>query len=220
MKIFLDTANREHIKQWVECGIVDGITTNPTLLSKEGGNIGTVLKDICAMVDGPVSIEVVEKKPEAMLAQAIEISQFAENVVVKIPFAQEYLSVIKAAVEREIAINVTLVFTPMQALIAAKLGVMFISPFVGRWDEIGIDGIDITEEVVALKQTYEWESEIIAASIRSVVAWQRIAQTGVDVVTLPPIVLEQAIKHPLTDRGIAMFDADWQKLGLSSFNLK
>jgi len=220
MNIFLDTANLDQIKKWVACGIVDGVTTNPTLLSKESGNIKNTLKEICAIVDGPVSIEITEKKPDAVLDQAVEFSLFADNVVVKIPFAQEYLPVIKAAAAQEISVNVTLVFTPLQALLAAKVGAAYISPFVGRWDEIGVDGVALLEEVVSLKELYEWDADIIAASIRSVLQWQRIAQTGVDIITLPPTIIEQAIKHPLTEKGIAMFDADWQKLGIATLDLK
>jgi transaldolase len=216
MKIFLDTANREYIKKWASTGLVDGVTTNPTLLSKEGGDIKKVLADICSMVKGPVSIEVVEKEPKAVLAQAKKIAKFAKNVVVKIPFAEQYLPVIKAAVDDGIKINVTLIFTPIQALLAAKLGVENISPFVGRWDDIGVEGLALLEEVIAVKDLYDFNSQIIAASIRSVLHWQKIAQTGVDIITLPPTVFEQAMKHPLTERGIAMFDNDWKKLGLKT----
>jgi transaldolase len=213
MKIFLDTANRELIKKWVPTGLIDGVTTNPTLLSKEGGNIKQVLQDICALVDGPVSIEVVEKEPTAMLAQAKEISQFAKNVVVKIPFAAEYLPVIKKAVDAGIKVNATLIFTPLQSLMVAKLGVEYISPFVGRWDDIGVEGLSLLEEVVDSKDMYGFESQIIAASIRTPIQWQKAAQTGAEIVTLPPTVFEQAMKHPLTERGIEMFDNDWKKLG-------
>lgn len=217
MKIFLDTANRELIKQWLPTGLIDGVTTNPTHLSKEGADIKQVLRDICSMVDGLVSIEVVEKEPAAVLTQARQIAKFATNVAVKIPFAQQYLPIIKTLVNEGIKINVTLVFTPIQALLVAKLGVELISPFVGRWDEIGVDGIQLLEEVVNIKELYDFSSEILAASIRSVLHWQRVAQTGADVVTLPPAVFEQAMQHPLTERGIAMFDNDWKKLGKTSF---
>ncbi len=216
MKIFLDTANRELIKKWVATGLIDGVTTNPSLLSKEGNNSKQVLQDICAMVDGPVSIEVVEKEPKSVLAQAKEISKFAKNVVVKIPFAEQYLPVIKAAVDDGIKINATLVFTPVQALMMAKLGVEFISPFVGRWDDIGVDGIQLLEEVITVKDVYGFSSQILAASIRTTLHWQKISQTGVDIITLPPSTLEQAMKHPLTERGIELFDNDWKKLGKKS----
>jgi transaldolase len=216
VKIFLDTANREWIKKWAATGLIDGVTTNPTLLSKEGGNIKQVLKDICAMIEGSVSIEVVEKNPDAVLAQAREISKFAKNVAVKIPFAEQYLPVIKTAVEEDIKINVTLVFTPVQTLLVAKLGVAYISPFVGRWDDIGVDGLALLEEVIAARDGYNFPSQIIAASVRSVLHWQKIIPTGVDIITLPPAVFEAGMKHPLTERGIELFDNDWKKLGKKS----
>ena len=213
MKIFLDTANRELIKKFLPTGLIDGITTNPTHLSKEGSDTKQVLRDICAMVQGPVSIEVVEKSPDAVLAQARQIAQFATNAVVKIPCAAEYFSVIKTAVQEGIKINVTLVFTPLQALFVSKLGVEMISPFLGRLDDIGVDGLTTLEEVIAIRDLYEFSSEILAASIRSVIQWQHITQMGADIITLPPAIFEQALKHPLTDRGMELFDADWKKLG-------
>src|SRR5262249_45087870 len=140
-------------------------------------------------------------------------AQFAPNVVVKIPCAAEYFPVIKTAVAEGIKINVTLVFTPIQAMLVAKLGVEMISPFLGRWDDIGVDGVEILEEVVSMRDQYDFSSQILAASIRTVIQWQKVIQTGADIVTLPPAVFEQGIKHPLTDRGIELFDADWKKLG-------
>jgi transaldolase len=213
MKIFLDTANRELIKKFLPTGLIDGITTNPTHLSKEGSDTKQVLRDICSMVQGPVSIEVVEKAPDAVLAQARQIAQFAANAVVKIPCAAEYFPGIKTAVAEGIKINVTLVFTPLQALLVSKLGVEMISPFLGRWDDIGVDGMQVLEEVIAVKHLYDFSSQILAASIRSVIQWQKITQVGADIVTLPPAVFEQALKHPLTERGMELFDADWKKLG-------
>lgn len=213
MKIFLDTANRELIKKLLPTGLVDGITTNPSHLSKEGSDTKQVLRDICAMVQGPVSIEVVEKTPDAVLAQARDIAQFAPNVVVKIPCAAQYFPVIKTLVEEGIKINVTLVFTPLQALFVSKLGVEMISPFLGRWDDIGVDGMEVLDQVIRVRDLYGFSSQILAASIRSVMQWQTVAQTGADIVTLPPVVFEQGLKHPLTDRGMELFDADWKKLG-------
>lgn len=213
MKIFLDTANRDFIKKWLETGLIDGITTNPSNLSKEGTDTKQVLRDICAMVEGPVSIEVVAKSPEAVLAQARDLAQFAPNVVVKIPCAAEYYSVIKTLVQEEISVNVTLVFTQLQALFVAKLGVAMISPFLGRWDDAGVDGIAMLEDIVMMRNEYDFSSEILAASVRSMMQWQKVVHVGADIVTLPPAVFEQAMKHPFTDRGIEMFDADWKKLG-------
>ncbi len=216
MKIFLDTANRDVIKKWLPTGLIDGVTTNPSLLSKEGASPKQVLLDICAMVPGPVSIEVVEKDPEAVYRQAKEIAAFAKNVVVKIPCLQEYLPVMSKLVQEGVKINATLVFSDIQALLMAKIGVTYISPFVGRWDDIGEDGMEVVEDMIEIKRNYEFEAEILAASIRSVFHWRRAAYAGVDIVTLPPGVIEQGIKHPLTDRGVELFDNDWKKLGRKS----
>lgn len=216
MKIFLDTANRELIKKWLPTGLVDGVTTNPTLLSREGTNTKQVLLEICSMVNGPVSIEVIEKEPEAVYKQAKEIASFAKNVVVKIPCLVEYLPTINKLVNDGVKINATLVFTEVQALLLAKLGVTFISPFVGRWDDIGEHGVRIVENMMDIKHHYEFSSEILAASIRTVYHWKQVASVGVDIVTLPPAVLEQGIRHPLTDRGVELFDNDWKKLGKKS----
>lgn len=217
MKIFLDTANREQIKKWLDTGLVDGVTTNPTHLSKEENNTKKVLLDICTMVNGPVSIEVVEKDPQSVYKQAKAISKLAKNVVVKIPCMPEYLSVIHKLVQDGVKINVTLVFTEIQALLVAKLGVTFISPFAGRWDDIGKDGIELIENIVAIKQNYNFKSEVLAASIRNVYQWGRIACAGADIITVPPEVLERAIKHPLSTQGFEQFDKDWKKLGKVKF---
>ena len=216
MKIFLDTANREQIKKWIATGLVDGVTTNPTLLSKEDPDSKKVLLDICKMVDGPVSIEVVEKAPEAVYAQAKEISKLASNVVVKIPCVVEYFPVIKKLVQEGVKINVTLIFSELQALMVAKLGATFISPFIGRLDDIGMNGVGVVENLVAIKQNYEFESEILAASIRSVAHLQSVVLAGADIATVPANVLEAACKHPLTEIGIKLFDADWNKLNKTS----
>ena len=213
MKIFLDTANREVIKKHLATGLIDGITTNPTHLSKEGPNTKEVLLAICTMVTGPVSIEVVEKAPDAVYRQAHEISKLAGNVVVKIPFAEMYLPVIKRLVEEGVLLNITLIFSPLQALMVAKLGVAFISPFAGRIDDTGACGMELIEELVSLKDIYEFESQILAASLRSVVHWKQAALAGANIATLPPTVFEQAMVHPLTQKGIELFDADWKKLG-------
>jgi len=213
MKLFLDTANRELIKKWVPTGLVDGVTTNPSLLSKEGKNCKEVLLDICKMVPGDVSIEVVKKDPEDVYKQAKEISALAKNVVVKIPFAQEYLEVIARLVKEKVQINATLIFSALQALLLAKLGVKYISPFIGRWDDINVDGMHVVEELVHIRETYEFDFQIIAASIRHVRHWHESMVIGADVATVPPKLLDQVMIHPLTEQGIAKFDADWKKLG-------
>ena len=217
MKIFLDTANIELIRSWMPTGLVDGVTTNPSLLSKEGSNPKAVLLDICNTVDGPVSIEVVDKDPEAVYKQAKKLSELSDNVVVKIPFAKEYLPIIHRLAEEKIKLNITLIFSSMQALIAAKLDVAYISPFLGRLDDIGSDGFALVEEIMDLKDCYEYESEVIAASIRSITHWKEVVDAGVDIITVPPELLDLAIKHPLTDFGIKKFDDDWKKIKLKSF---
>lgn len=213
MKLFLDSADRTAIKKWVVTGIIDGVTTNPSLLSKEGNNTKEVLLDICKMVPGDVSIEVVEKSPEAVYEQAKEIASLADNVVVKIPFSQEYLSIIKKLVSEGVKINVTLVFSLVQALLVAKLGVKYISPFIGRLDDIDHDGMQLIEEIMHIKDMYGFSSEILAASIRHVMHVHQSALAGADIATVPPILLEKMMHHPLTTQGIEKFDADWQKLG-------
>jgi len=213
MKIFLDTADRKIIKQWVPSGIIDGVTTNPSLLSKAGKNPKEVLLDICGMVSGDVSIEVVEKTPAAVYKQAQEIAALAKNVVVKIPFTQDYLPIIKRLVKDGVALNVTLVFSVLQALLVAKLGVKYISPFIGRWDDIDVCGTSILSEVRDMLDNYGFESKIIAASLRSVMHWHDAALIGADVATIPPKLLDPLMDHPLTVRGIEKFDADWKSLG-------
>lgn len=213
MKLFLDTADPVAIAYWVKMGIVDGVTTNPTHLSQQGKETKKVLLDICSMVEGDVSIEVVEKSPDDVYRQALEISRLAPNVVVKIPFAKEYLSVIKRLADEGIKLNITLIFSALQALLVAKLNVTYISPFLGRLDDIGVNGMDLLHEIIALKETYGFDSQVLAASIRSLAHWKESVLAGADVVTLPVKVLEQAMVHPLTEQGIEKFDADWKKLG-------
>lgn len=217
MNIFLDTADREMIKKWLPTGLIDGVTTNPSLLAKQGSNSKQVLLDICDMVDGDVSVEVVEKEPNAVYKQAKEIAALAENVVVKIPFAMEYLPVIDRLSSEDVELNITLVFSTLQALMVAKLDVTYISPFIGRLDDIGATGVELIEDLIEMKDCYEdFDSEILAASIRTVDHWKQVALMGVDVVTLPPAILEKAMKHPLTDKGIIAFDSDWAALGKKS----
>jgi transaldolase len=213
MKIFLDTANRDLIKKWIPTGLVDGVTTNPSLLSKEGPNTKKVLIDICKMVNGDVSIEVVEKEAEKVYKQAIQISKVAKNVVVKIPFKQEYLPVIEKLVKEGVKINVTLIFSLIQALLVSKLGVQYISPFIGRWDDIDSDGTELLEKLMTMKFNYDFKSEILAASIRHPIHLQKAILLGVDVATIPPTMLDKVMNHPLTKEGIEKFDADWKSLG-------
>ena len=213
MKIFLDSADRKLIEKYIATGLIDGVTTNPSLLSTQGQNTKEVILDILRMVPGDVSIEVVEKAPDAVYAQAHQIAKLGENAVVKIPFAFEYLPVIAKLVAEEVQLNITLIFSTLQALMVAKLGVTYISPFIGRLDDIGSDGMVLIEDLVTLKQQYEFPTQILAASIRHVMHWERAALLGADVATVPPALIEAACHHPLTDFGIKKFDQDWQKLG-------
>lgn len=213
MKLFLDTANRDMIKKWVSTGVIDGVTTNPSLLSKEGTDTKKVLLDICNMVQGDVSIEVVKKDPEAVYKQAKEIAAIANNVVVKIPFAYEYLPIIKRLTNEEVKINVTLIFSLLQALLVAKLNVTYISPFIGRWDDIDVNGVELIGKLVNMVEQYGFVSQILAASIRHLMHWHEVLLVGADVATVPPKLLEQLMHHPLTEQGIKKFDDDWKKLG-------
>lgn len=213
MKLFLDTADRKLIEKWIPTGIIDGITTNPTHLSKEGSKTKDVLLDICNMVSGDVSIEVVEKKPDDVYKQAQEIAALASNVVVKIPFHKDYLPVINKLVQDGVDINVTLVFSLIQAMIVAKLNVKYISPFIGRWDDIDVEGINLIDEIRQMLDNYGFESELLTASIRSVVHLHNAALIGSDIATIPPTLLDKLMNHPLTMQGIEKFDSDWEKLG-------
>ncbi len=212
MKFFLDTANIELIKEWIPTGLVDGVTTNPSLIAKEGGNIKDILLEICKIVDGDVSIEVVEKSPEKVYEQAKQISNLAKNVIVKIPFAKEYLPVISKLSKEGIKLNITLIFSLTQALLVSKLGVAYVSPFIGRWDDIDIDGMDLVKNLVTMKKNYNFKTEILAASIRNVIHLQKCILYGADVATIPPKLLDKLFNHPLTLQGIEKFDNDWKKL--------
>ncbi|MBY0353016.1 fructose-6-phosphate aldolase [Candidatus Babeliales bacterium] len=216
MQIFIDTANRDLIKEWAATGIIDGVTTNPSTLSKEGQNSKEVLLDICRIVKGDVSIEVVEKEPEAVYKQALEIAQLAPNVVVKIPFAKEYLPVIARLAHEGIKLNITLIFSPVQVLLVAKLGVTYISPFVGRLEDVGGNGIGLVSDAMHIVHEYDLSSKILAASIRTVDHWNAVMAVGADVVTLPPAVLAESVVHPLTLKGIEKFDQDWALLNKKS----
>jgi transaldolase len=213
MKFFLDTANIDLIKKWIPTGLVDGVTTNPSLLSKEGSDTKKVLLEICDLVKGDVSIEVVKKDPQEVYEQAKQISGVASNVVVKIPFAQEYLPIISKLTKEGVKINVTLIFSMVQALLVSKLGVTYISPFIGRWDDIDVDGMGLIEQLMVMKYNYGFESEILAASIRNVIHLHKAILMGTDVATIPPKLLDKVFAHPLTLQGIQKFDADWKKLG-------
>ena len=218
MKIFLDTSNVEEIKEGVELGLVDGVTTNPTLAAKEavkGKTFAEVVKEILAITPGPVSIEVVATDYENMMKQALKISALGANAVVKIPMTLDGLKAIKSLKEKRIPVNCTLIFNPLQALLAAKSGAEYVSPFVGRLDDIGEDGMQIIDQIKTMFTNYGITTKILVASVRHPVHVLRAAVIGADVVTLPFSVLEKLPSHPKTDEGLKRFLDDWKKVSPS-----
>ena len=213
MRIFLDTANIEQIKQGVKLGVISGVTTNPTLVAKEGHqDYRSVVKEICAIVPGPVSAEVVVEGIPAMLEQAREIASWATNVVIKIPATTEGLEVTSALAKEQIKVNMTLVFSVNQALLAALAGASYVSPFVGRLDDIGSDGMALVKDIVDIFKGYDLTTKVIAASIRHPQHCVAAAKVGAHIATVPYQVLTQMMKHPLTDSGIERFFSDWHKV--------
>lgn len=216
MKIFVDTAKIEEIRKVKEWGILDGVTTNPTLLAQTGKPWKEAALEILREIpDKPVSLEVLATSSEEMIKEAFELVKMGSNVVIKIPFTPEGLKAIKKLTEEGIKTNVTLVFSPLQALVAGKLGATYVSPFLGRVDDIGYDGMLVLEEIVHIYEIYGIETEIIAASIRHVDHVRRCAHLGVDIATIPYKVIEQMLKHPLTDIGLNKFLEDAKKAGIS-----
>lgn len=218
MKIFLDTADVKSIGQWAQTGIIDGVTTNPTHLSREGGNPVNVIQEICSLVPhGCISVEVTEVEPEAVYAQAKKIAKIAPQVTVKVPCHIKYYSIIKKLVDEGISLNITLVFSLTQGLAMCKLGVDYISPFIGRLEDINVSGIKLVEELVHMCYIYDFDTEVLAASIRTVEQLHDVIVAGTDIATIPVVVLEKAVAHPLTDNGMQMFLDDWKKLGITQF---
>ena len=211
MKFFIDTANIDEIKKANELGLLDGVTTNPSLVAKEGREFKELITEICAIVDGPVSAEVVSTDSEGMVAEARELAKIADNIVIKIPLIKEGLKAVKILSGEGIRTNVTLCFSAVQALMAAKAGADYISPFVGRLDDIGQTGMELIEQIIAIYEAYGYETEIIVASIRNPLHVLDAATMGADIATIPYKVMEQLIKHPLTDIGLANFLKDWEK---------
>jgi transaldolase len=215
MKIFLDTADLTEIQRAAEAGLIDGITTNPSLLAKaagEGGNPREILAEICRVVDGPISAEVVATDAERMIREGRELAKIADNIVVKVPLIESGLRACRAFRAEGIEVNVTLCFSPTQALLAAKAGATFISPFVGRLDDISASGMELIRQIVQIYELYEFETEVLVASVRHPQHVVDAALMGADVVTLPSKVLYQLLHHPLTDKGLDAFLADWAKL--------
>lgn len=212
MKLFIDTANLDQIREAQSWGLLDGVTTNPTLLSREKGNFRDILHSICEIVNGPVSGEVVSLDSEGMVKEAMDLAKIHENIVVKIPMILEGLKAIKILSKEGIRTNTTLVFSPLQALLAAKAGTTFVSPFVGRLDDIHNIGMDVVEQIITIYENYGFNTEVIVASIRNPLHIVEAAMMGADICTIPFAVMEKMAKHPLTDRGIERFLKDWEKV--------
>ncbi len=212
MKFFIDTANVDEIKKANSLGLLDGVTTNPTLISKEGREFRELIREICDIVHGPVNAEVISTDSEGMIAEARELAKIADNIVIKIPLIEEGLKAVKALASEGIKTNVTLCFSPIQALMAAKAGASYISPFVGRLDDISTPGMNLIEQIVTIYENYGFDTEIIVASIRNPIHVLEAALMGADIATIPYKVMEQLIKHPLTDIGLEKFLKDWEKV--------
>jgi len=212
MKFFIDTANVEEIRKAHALGMVDGVTTNPSLAAKEGRPFEDLIVEICSMVEGPVSAEVVSLDAEGMVSEAEKLASLAENIVVKIPLIEEGLKAVRILSEKDISTNVTLCFSPLQALAAAKAGANFISPFVGRLDDISSTGMELVEQIITIYNNYGFETEVIVASVRNPLHVLEAALMGADIATIPFKVIQQIVKHPLTNIGLEKFLADWKKL--------
>ncbi|MCL5875663.1 MAG: fructose-6-phosphate aldolase [Candidatus Dependentiae bacterium] len=218
MKIFLDTSNKENILKWLPLGIIDGVTTNPTTLSKEGKEPKKQILEICsAFPHGDISVEVTEQEPEKVYAQAKVIAALAKNITVKIPCQTRYYGIIKKLVEEKIAINITLVFTLIQATMMCKLGVRYISPFIGRWDDIDVQGSEFLYEIRAMIDEYGYTTQILAASLRSPRHLHEAITAGADIATVAPEILEKALNHLLTNQGVEKFLYDWAKADIKRF---
>jgi len=212
MKFFLDTANVEEIKRIAKLGLVDGVTTNPSLVAKEGRDFKEVVQEIASIVSGPVSAEVIGTKAEDMLKEAYEIAEWAPNVVIKVPMTEDGLFATHALAQKGIKTNVTLIFTAAQGLMAAKAGATFISPFIGRLDDIGVEGMKLISDLRTIIDNYGLQAEIIAASIRGIAHVEQAAIAGAHIATIPGSLLPSLWKHPLTDIGIERFLKDWEKM--------
>ncbi len=212
MKLFIDTANIDEIKEATELGLIDGITTNPTLIAREGKEFMQIVKEICEIIDGPISLEAVSTKSKDMIKEAQGLAKIHSNVVVKIPMTREGLIATRQLAMEGIHVNMTLVFSPTQALLAAKTGAAYVSPFIGRLDDISHCGMDLVEQILTIYDNYDFDTEIIVASIRNPLHVLEAALIGADIATVPFKVIEQLIKHPLTDIGVERFLKDWEKV--------
>lgn len=211
MKFFLDTANIDEIREGASLGIVDGITTNPSLISKEGRDLEDIAREICDIVNGPISLEVVSTVSEEMIEEGRRLSKIHKNVVVKIPMIREGLKALHVLSQEGIRVNVTLIFSASQALLAAKNGATIVSPFVGRLDDISLDGLDLVSDILTIYENYDYDTEVLVASIRHPLHVLEAATMGAHIATMPIKVMNQLLKHPLTDIGLQQFLADWKK---------
>ena len=210
MKFFIDTADVKEIKEAASWGLVDGVTTNPSLIAKTGRQYEEVLREICSLVDGPISAEVVATEAEAMIEEGEKLARIHPNIVVKCPLIVAGLKATRALSRRGIKVNVTLIFTPLQGLAAAKCGATYLSPFVGRLDDIGEDGMMVAESLVDILENYDYPAQVLVASVRSLTHLMRAAEVGAHVATIPFAVIKQMLHHPLTDLGLERFLADWR----------
>jgi transaldolase len=215
MQLFADTAEIDVLKELAQTGLLDGVTTNPSLIAKSGRNFLTTIAEICEFVPGPVSAEVAATDAKTMIAEGEKLAQIASNVVVKIPLTWDGLKACRAFSDQGIQTNVTLCFSAVQAMLAAKAGATFISPFVGRLDDHGADGIELLHDIRTVYDQYEFDTEILAASLRNTAHVRAAALSGADCATLPPTVFRELIKHPLTEKGLETFVSDWAKTGQS-----
>ena len=212
MKIFLDTASIESIKKFADMGVVDGITTNPTLISKEKGHPEDIMREIVRIVKGPVNLEVVATKTEEMIEEGLRLKKFGDNVVVKVPMTMDGLKAVRKLSEDKIKSNVTLIFSSNQALLAAKAGASYVSPFIGRLDDAGQEGMAVIKEIVQIFKNYDYQSEVLVASVRHPIHVIEAGRIGAHIVTLPPDILGKMLTHPLTDKGLSLFLSDWEKV--------
>jgi len=220
MKIFLDTANIASIRHYSEMGMVDGITTNPTLLSKEGGDPEEIIREIINIVQGPVSLEVISTEINQIMEEAYILQRYGSNVVIKVPMIPDGLKAVKKLKEEGIETNVTLVFSANQALLAAKAGASYVSPFIGRLDDIGAEGMSLIRDINQIFKNYQYNTKILVASIRHPIHVIESAKVGADVVTLPPDILGKMFLHPLTDKGLKKFISDWENLKKTNPSIK
>ena len=212
MKFFLDTADIHEIREAHSMGLIDGVTTNPSLIAKTGRGFDEVVSEICSLIEGPVSLETVSWEAEGMVQEGEKLTRYGKNVVVKVPLTHEGLKAVRSLKSKGIKSNVTLCFSPVQALLAAKAGAAYISPFVGRLDDISCNGMEVIEQIVKIYKNYNYSTEVLVASVRHPIHVLTAALLGADVATVPFVVIKQLVQHPLTDIGVERFLKDWEKV--------